>query len=219
MLQLKDIEKSYPDGSNANDVLRGVNLSVAKREFVAVTGESGSGKTTLLSIIGTLIKPDKGAYLLDGEQVNSRTNIPVLRNRKIGFVFQDHRLLPQYTLRQNILLPTIAAQEKATEEQVKYADFLMSITGIASLANHFPAAVSGGEASRAALCRALVMKPVLLLADEPSGQLDSRNARNTIALLKKMNTELGTTILMVSHSREAVAEAERVLTLKDGVLS
>ncbi|MDR1594779.1 MAG: ABC transporter ATP-binding protein [Prevotellaceae bacterium] len=219
MLHLKDIEKSYPDGSNANDVLRGVNLSVAKREFVAVTGESGSGKTTLLSIIGTLIKPDKGVYLLDGELINSRTNIPELRNRKIGFVFQDHRLLPQYTLQQNILLPTIAAQKKATEEQVTYAGFLMNIVGIASLANHFPATVSGGEASRAALCRALVMKPVLLLADEPSGQLDSRNARNTIALLKKMNTELGTTILMVSHSKESVAEAERVLTLKDGLLS
>lgn len=219
MLQLKNIEKSYPDGNNANHVLRGVNLSVAKGEFVAITGESGSGKTTLLTIIGTLTKADSGTYCLDGELIHSETNVSDLRNRKIGFVFQEHRLMPQYTLQQNILLPTIATQKKATKEQIEYARLLMDLTEIAPLANHFPATVSGGEASRTALCRALIMKPALLLADEPTGQLDSRNAKNIVSLLKKINTELGATLLMVSHSKETAAEAGRILNLKDGLLS
>lgn len=219
MLQLKNIEKSYPDGKNTNHVLRGINLSVAKGEFIAITGESGSGKTTLLTVIGTLIKADSGTYCLDGEMIHSGVNLADLRNRKIGFVFQEHRLMPQYTLQQNILLPTIATQKKATKEQIEYARLLMDITEITPLANHFPATVSGGEASRAALCRALVMKPVLLLADEPTGQLDSRNAKNSVSLLKKINTELGTTILMVSHSKETAAEAGRIFNLKDGLLS
>ena len=173
----------------------------------------------MLTVIGTLIKADSGTYCLDGEMIHSGVNLADLRNRKIGFVFQEHRLMPQYTLQQNILLPTIATQKKATKEQIEYARLLMDITEITPLANHFPATVSGGEASRAALCRALVMKPVLLLADEPTGQLDSRNAKNSVSLLKKINTELGTTILMVSHSKETAAEAGRIFNLKDGLLS
>jgi ABC-type lipoprotein export system ATPase subunit len=224
MIQLKDIKKSYPDGKECNQVLRGVNLTVGNGEFVAVTGESGSGKTTLLHILGLLAKPDSGTYLFDGEDIgdvfrNKNDRAAGLRNGKIGFVFQEHRLLPQYTLYQNILLPTIATSSKTTKEQTEYANLLMDMTEIASLAHHFPATVSGGEASRAALCRAIIMKPSLLLADEPTGQLDSRNAQNIISLLKKINGELRTAILMVSHSKETVAEAERVLNLKDGLLS
>ncbi|MDR0835380.1 MAG: ABC transporter ATP-binding protein [Tannerella sp.] len=228
MIQLKDIEKSYPDGSERNQVLRGVNLTVGRGEFVAVTGESGSGKTTLLNILGLLVKPDSGTYLLDGEDVSvvvgdafrdKNDKAAGLRNRKIGFVFQEHRLLPQYTLYQNILLPTIATPSKVTKEQTEYANLLMDMTEIAPLANHYPSNVSGGEAGRAALCRALIMKPLLLLADEPTGQLDSRNAQNIISLLKKINGELGTTVLMVSHSKETVVEAERILNLKEGLLS
>jgi ABC-type lipoprotein export system ATPase subunit len=211
-----DIEKSFPDGSNRNQVLRGVNLAVAKGEFVAVTGESGSGKTTLLNILGTLTMPDNGRYLLDGNVITGET--ATIRNRKIGFVFQEHRLAPQYTVLQNILLPTLATQKKSTSEQIQYAEYLMSLTEIATLAHRLPATISGGEASRVALCRALIMKPVLLLADEPTGQLDSRNAQNIVALLKKVNRATGVTILMVSHSLEATAEAGRILTLKDGIL-
>jgi ABC-type lipoprotein export system ATPase subunit len=218
MIILKNIEKSYPDGNNSNHVLRGINLSLEKGEFAAITGESGSGKTTLLHILGTLLRPDNGTYLLDNEEINPHTNTSNLRNRKIGFVFQEHRLMPQYTLRQNILLPTLATQNKTTGEQVEYADFLMNMTDIFPLAERIPSSVSGGEASRAALCRALIMKPVLLLADEPTGQLDSRNAKNIVSLLKKINSELDTTILMVSHSKETVAGAGRTLNLKDGLL-
>jgi ABC-type lipoprotein export system ATPase subunit len=240
MIQLIDIEKSYPDGTAINHVLRGVNMVVAKGEFVAVTGESGAGKTTLLGILGLLIMPDSGTYLLDGENVGSlqkvtahevklskkdtldcfvsRYDAAAIRNRKIGFIFQEHRLLPQFTVIQNILLPTLAGQKTSTTEQMLYADYLMDMTEIAGLANRLPTEISGGEASRAVLCRSLIMKPLLLLADEPTGQLDSRNARNTMALLKKVNRELGATVVLVSHSPEATAEAERILTLKDGAI-
>ncbi|MDR1779934.1 MAG: ABC transporter ATP-binding protein [Tannerella sp.] len=224
MIQLTDIKKSFPDGENKrNEVLRGVNMTVAKGEFVAITGESGSGKTTLLNILGTIIVPDSGAYMLDNKTIFGSDSKPVdtadIRNRLIGFVFQEHRLMPQYTILQNILLPTLAGQVKTTPEQVQYAEYLMDMTEISVLANRLPATVSGGEASRAALCRALIMKPLVLLADEPTGQLDSRNAHNTVALLKKVSRELGATVLMVSHSHETTAEAERILTLKDGLLS
>jgi ABC-type lipoprotein export system ATPase subunit len=217
MIRLINIEKSFPDGIDRNQVLRGVSLAVAKGEFVAITGESGSGKTTLLNILGTLTMPDNGRYLLDGNVIAE--DVAAIRNRKIGFVFQEHRLAPQYTVLQNILLPTLATQKKSTAEQVQYAEYLMSITDIAALTHRLPRAISGGEASRVALCRALIMKPVLLLADEPAGQLDSRNAQNIVALLKKVNSVTGVTVLMVSHSRETTAEAGRVLTLKDGVLT
>ena len=148
-----------------------------------------------------------------------RNNAATIRNRKIGFMFQEHRLLPQFTVIQNILLPTLANQKISTPEQIQYVDYLMDMTEITGLANRLPAEISGGEASRAALCRALIMKPLLLLADEPTGQLDSRNARNTVALLKKVNRELGTTVVLVSHSHETTAEAERILTLKDGIIT
>jgi ABC-type lipoprotein export system ATPase subunit len=202
-----------------------VNLSVAKGEFVAVTGASGAGKTTLLSILGTLTTPDSGQYLLNNENVfgglkvsDNRVSVCEIRNRKIGFVFQEHRLLPQLTALQNILLPTLAVQNKATKEQSEYASYLMSLTGIASLANREAPTLSGGEAGRTALCRALIMKPLLLLADEPTGQLDSENARNIVSLLKTLNAETGTTVVLVSHSQETVAAADKIYTLKDGIL-
>jgi ABC-type lipoprotein export system ATPase subunit len=219
MIELQDVKKSYPDGGSRNQVLCGINLTVVRGEFVAITGASGSGKTTLLSILGTLITPDSGTYILDGENILRESALAGIRNRKIGFVFQEHRLLAQLGLLRNILLPTLADKNRSTKQELEYAEYLMSLTGISKLANHYPPSVSGGEASRTALCRALVMKPLLLLADEPAGQLDSENARNIVALLKKVNLELGTTIILVSHSQETVAAANRILTLKDGLLS
>ncbi|MDR1155453.1 MAG: ABC transporter ATP-binding protein [Bacteroidales bacterium] len=221
MIKLSGIVKTYPDGNHKNYVLRGVNLSIGKGEFIAIMGASGSGKTTLLSILGTLMQPDSGSYLLDGEAVFAvrQTDYSAIRNRKIGFVFQEHRLLPQLCVLDNILLPALAFQSKTTVAQSEYAQFLMEMTGIASLAGQYPSSISGGEAGRAALCRALVMKPALLLADEPAGQLDAENARNITSLLQKINRELGTTALMVSHSAEMASAAGRILTLKNGLLS
>jgi ABC-type lipoprotein export system ATPase subunit len=172
MLKLSQISKKFPDGKNSfNHVLRGVNMNVEQGEFVAVQGASGSGKTTLLSILGTLLQPDEGSYLLDGMEMTALgIDYAVIRNKKIGFVFQDHRLMPQLTALENILLPTLAFQKKAEEAQVHYAKLLMELTGISSVVRQYPDTLSGGEACRAALCRALIMKPMLLLADEPTGQ-------------------------------------------------
>jgi ABC-type lipoprotein export system ATPase subunit len=221
MIRLSGITKKYPDGNNSfNHVLRGINMNIERGHFVAVRGASGSGKTTLLSVLGTLIQPDEGSYVLDGMEINTpRVDYSAVRNRKLGFVFQDHRLMPQLTALENILLPTLAFQNKAEDSQVDYAEQLMELTGITSVAGQYPDSLSGGETSRVALCRALIMKPLLVLADEPTGQLDAENARNVALLLAKINKELGTTIIMVTHSEETADVANRILTLINGILS
>jgi len=220
MIKLSNITKQYPDGKDSfNKVLRGINLTVEKGEFIAIQGASGSGKTTLLSILGTLFPPDSGTYLLNGIEMNRfDTDYAFVRNQKFGFVFQDHRLLPQLTTVENILLPTLAFQKKTEDEQLNYAKQLMKLTEITSTANQYSETLSGGEACRVALCRALIMKPLLLLADEPTGQLDAENARNVALLLKQINKELGTTMVMVTHANEMAQLANKVLLLKEGVL-
>ena len=221
MIRLSEITKKYPDGRNSfNLVLRGVNLSIEAGDFVAIKGASGSGKTTLLSILGTLIQPDEGSYMLDNMQMNTLgVDYSVVRNQKIGFVFQDHRLMPQLTALENILLPTLAFQNKTEDAQIDYAKQLMELTGITSIAGQYPETLSGGESCRVALCRALIMKPLLVLADEPTGQLDAENAHNVALLLAKVNEELGTTIIMVTHADETAAIAHRRVTLQHGGLS
>jgi ABC-type lipoprotein export system ATPase subunit len=219
-IQLTNIVKSYPDGEGRwNETLRGVNLEMEAGDFVIVTGASGSGKTTLLSILGLLMHPDSGDYILEGKQApSSETERARLRNSRIGFVFQEHRLLPQYTALDNILIPVLATQRQSDPSQTAYARRLMELTGIASLAHKYPHTLSGGESGRTALCRALLMKPALLLADEPTGQLDALNAQKIVELLQKVNEELKTTILMVTHSTAAVSAARKVLTLENGTL-
>jgi ABC-type lipoprotein export system ATPase subunit len=170
--------------------------------------------------LGTLLLPDSGSYVLDNQEINTPgVDYSVVRNQKIGFVFQDHRLMPQLTALENILLPTLAFFNKTEKSQIDYAKQLMELTGISSVANQYPDTLSGGEACRVAVCRALIMKPLLILADEPTGQLDAENARNIALLLKKINQELGTTIVMVTHSDEVSNVTNKILILKDGVLS
>ncbi|MCL2683424.1 MAG: ABC transporter ATP-binding protein [Bacteroidales bacterium] len=220
MIRLSGITKKFPDGENSfNHVLRGVSMNIEQGNFIAIKGASGSGKTTLLSILGTLLQPDEGSYVLDNKEINTPgVDYSAVRNQKLGFVFQDHRLMPQLTALENILLPTLAFQNKTNDSQIDYAKQLMELTGITSIANQYPDTLSGGEASRTAVCRALIMKPLLVLADEPTGQLDAENARNIALLLKKVNQELGTTIVMVTHSDETAKVANKIFTLKDGIL-
>lgn len=220
MIQLNNITKSYPDGNSRNHVLRDVNMTVEKSDFIAIKGASGSGKTTLLSILGTLLRPDAGSYLLNNIEMNTQgVDYSAVRNQNIGFVFQDHRLMPQLTALENILLPTLAFQSKTNESQLNYVKQLMEMTGITAISAHYPENISGGEACRVALCRALIMKPLLVLADEPTGQLDAENARNVALLLKKINTELKTTIVMVTHSDETAHAANKIFTLANGCLN
>ncbi|MFV0346422.1 MAG: ABC transporter ATP-binding protein [Bacteroidales bacterium] len=220
MIKLSNITKSFQDGDkHVNKVLKGVNMNVDKGEFVAIRGASGSGKTTLLSILGTLLNADEGSYMLNGEEMcNKKTDYSLIRNKLIGFVFQDHRLMPQYTALENILLPTLAHKQQTNKEDVEYAKHLMGLTGIAELAKQTPQTLSGGEASRVAVCRALIMKPLLLLADEPTGQLDAENARNIARMLSDINKNLQSTIVMVTHSKETSEVADRILNLKNGLI-
>jgi len=220
MIKLSNIQKSYQDGENRlNHILRGIDMEVGKGEFVAIKGASASGKTTLLSILGTLLQPDSGSYLLNDIEINSKdVNISEIRNKQIGFVFQDHRLMPQHTALENILLPTLAFKSQSNKEEMDYARHLLELTGISEAANQYPHTLSGGEASRVAVCRALIMKPLLLLADEPTGQLDTENARNIASLLSEINKTLNTTIIMVTHSAEVSSVAKRVFILENGFL-
>ena len=217
---LTNIYKSFQDGEGRlNHVLCDVNLDVAKGEFIAVKGPSGSGKTTLLSILGILLHPDEGDYLLNGiNMTNSALDFSYMRNKNIGFVFQDHRLIPQLGALENILLPTLAYSSQANMEEIDYANHLLELTHIKGIANQYPHTLSGGEATRVALCRALIMKPSLLLADEPTGQLDAGNAKNIASLLSEINKTLNTTIVMVTHSDKMASVAHRKFTLENGKL-
>ncbi len=220
LITLSNIKKSFRDGENQlNNVLRGINMEIGKGEFVAIKGASGSGKTTLLSILGTLLQPDGGSYLLDDEEMTTAgVDYSLVRNKQLGFVFQDHRLMPQYTVLENILLPALAYTSQAGKDKTEYAHSLLNLTHISGVAHQYPSTLSGGEASRVAVCRALIMKPKLLLADEPTGQLDAENAWNIASLLSEINQNLQTTIVMVTHSEETSSVAHRILTLKEGIL-
>lgn len=218
MLQLTDITKRFADGQRNLTVLNHLSLHVSEGEFIAITGESGTGKTTLLSILGTLLQADEGEYTIHGKKVEP-SQLNTLRNKEIGIVYQDHRLLPQFTVLQNILLPTLATKYSATEEEMQRAFRLLDFMGIRALQDSPVTVLSGGEKTRVAICRALIMEPSLLLADEPTGQLDADNAQTIAELFRKVNTELHTTIIMVTHSPEMAKAAQAAYILKDGKLA
>ena len=218
LIKLRQISLSYPDGEGKTEVLRDLSLEALHCAVIAITGPSGSGKSTLLSIIGTLLKPDSGEYFFDGAPVTDMddTARAQFRNRSIGFVFQDHRLLPQFTAKENILLPALAFQRQTTREQEERAVYLMQNTGITSLAHKYPEQLSGGECQRVAICRALIMKPKLLLADEPTGLLDAGNADKIADLLLSINASEKCTLLMVTHAERVAQKAQKVYSLQNG---
>lgn len=227
MLCLENITKRFADGQRALTVLDGLSLQVEEGEFIAITGESGAGKTTLLNILGTLVSPDEGRYLIHGEEVSPTPSnkegwtdrICHLRNKEIGFVYQDHRLLPQFTVWQNILLPTLATKSASTEEEQQRAMGLLEFMGIAALKDSPVTQLSGGEQTRVAICRALINQPAILLADEPTGQLDAANAQTIAALFQQVNSQLHTTIIMATHSAEMTKVAQKTYRLKGGTLN
>ena len=212
MIRLENITKRFTDGQHALTVLDALSLQVDRGEFIAVTGESGAGKTTLLSILGTLLLPDEGRYFLHNTEISGSTppsTLCQLRNREIGFVYQDHRLLPQFTVWQNILLPTLATKPASTDDEQQRALELLDFMGILDLKEKPATILSGGEQARVAIARALINQPSLLLADEPTGQLDAANAQAVAHLFRKVNTELHTTVIMATHSSLMAKVARR----------
>ena len=216
MLTVKDLHKSYQVGKTTYEVLKGVSLTVEKGEFVAVMGPSGSGKTTLLNCISCYIPIDSGEIMLGDRQLAnlSEDALAKVRNRQLGFVFQDFNLLDTFSLRDNIYLPLVLEGKKYEEMSLR-AEPIAKKLGITQILNKYPYEVSGGQKQRAAVARALITNPELVLADEPSGALDSHAADGLMKLFGEINEE-GQTIVMVTHSVKAACSAKRVLFIKDG---
>jgi len=216
MIELKLIDKSYGN----QKILDKISLNIKKGEFISIVGPSGAGKTTLLNIIGTIEdfdKSEKSKFLINSQDLTklSDKDLSKFRNENIGFVFQFHQLLPELTVEENILLPTmIKGDEKDSSD--KYFIELISILGIDGILNKYPNSISGGERQRAAVARAMINKPSILLADEPTGNLDSKNEEEIISLFKKMNNDLGVTIVLVTHNHNFSKLADKCFTLKDG---
>jgi ABC-type lipoprotein export system ATPase subunit len=219
MLELRNVSKSY---IQRGIVLDSLNLKLAAGDSIAIMGPSGSGKTTLMNIIGLVDRPDKGDILFMGNPVTGYTDKEAAhyRNRNVGFVFQDHMLIPYLTVFENILLPLMASDEpdNLKNEKVLYAENLMKRTGIDSLRDKLPSRISGGEAQRTALIRALVNKPALLLADEPTGSLDSKNALLLAELLAELNSQAGISLILSTHSQVLAEKMSVIYRLENGKL-
>ena len=216
MIQAKDIHKSF----GSLEVLKGIDLHIAKKEIVSIVGASGAGKTTLLHIIGTLDRADRGSLLIDGTEVNQLNdkNLAKFRNQKIGFVFQFHHLLPEFTALENICIPAFIGGV-SKETAMKHALELLDYLNLTERKDHKPSQLSGGEQQRVAVARALINKPAVVLADEPSGNLDSASAKELHQLFFRLRDELGQTFVIVTHNPELAAMSDRTITIKDGIIS
>lgn len=219
ILELRSITKSIDTGAHRVDILRGIELTIDRGEFVAIMGASGSGKSTLLGLLAGLDSPTKGDILLDGDIISSlnEDSLAAIRGRKIGFVFQSYQLIPTLTAEENVLLPAELAGESSSS-CIERARHLLDTVGLAERRDHYPVQLSGGEQQRVALARAFMRKPPLLLADEPTGNLDSTNGRQVLELLLSLNRAEGATLVLVTHDHELASHATRIITLKDGLV-
>lgn len=215
ILRCEGVRKVYGSGITQVTALKGIDLSVCKGEFVAIVGASGSGKSTLLHILGSVDKPTEGKVIIDGTDLSrlNQTQAAIFRRRKVGLVYQFYNLIPTLTVQKNILMPLALDRKKPNQE---YFEELVSSLGIAEKLEALPNQLSGGQQQRVAIARALIYRPALLLADEPTGNLDQKNSREIIDMLKLSNRNLEQTILLITHDEKVALEAERIITVKDG---
>ena len=218
LLEVKNLSKTYGSGEAAVHALKGVSFRVPKGEYVAVVGESGSGKSTLLNLIGALDTPTSGKVWIDGRDIFSmkERSLTVFRRRNIGFIFQSFNLIPELTVEQNIIFPLLLDYRKPDK---KYLEELLSVLNLKERRRHLPGQLSGGQQQRVAIGRALITRPALILADEPTGNLDTQNTSEVVSLLKEASRRYELTILMITHSRSIAQTADRILQVSDGVLT
>lgn len=218
LLEVRSISKTYGSGETSVRALKKVNFSVPKGEYVAIVGESGSGKSTLLNMIGVLDNPTSGKVLIDGKDIFAmkESKLTVFRRRNIGFIFQAFNLIPELTVEQNIIFPVLLDYQKPDK---KYLEELLEVLNLKERRNHLPSQLSGGQQQRVAIGRALISRPSLILADEPTGNLDTQNSSEVITLLKNASKRYTQTIIMITHSRSIAQTADRVLQVSDGVLT
>lgn len=218
LLEVKNICKIYGSGETAVKALKNINFSVPKGEYAAIIGESGSGKSTLLNMIGALDLPTSGKVFIDGKDIFSMNEqkLTIFRRRNIGFIFQAFNLVPELTVEQNIIFPLLLDYQKPDKA---YLEELLTVLNLKERRNHLPNQLSGGQQQRVAVGRALITRPALILADEPTGNLDTQNSREVIALMKKASKKYQQTILMITHNRSIAQTADRVLQVSDGILT
>ena len=215
ILKCEGVRKVYGSKENLVTAIDGIDLSVEKGEFVAIVGASGSGKSTLLHILGSVDKPTSGKVLVDGEDISklNPTKSAIFRRRKVGLVYQFYNLIPTLTVRKNILMPLLLDKRKVNEE---YFEQVVSQLGIADKLEAMPSQLSGGQQQRVAIARALIYRPAILLADEPTGNLDQKNSKEIIEMLKISNRNLEQTIVLITHDEKIALEADRIITIEDG---
>ena len=219
MIRMKGIRKEYRMGDSVLAALDGVDIHIKPHEFVSIIGPSGSGKSTLMNIIGCLDTADEGTYCLDGQEIEAYTEdeLADIRGRKIGFVFQQFNLLPKLTAQENVELPLIYQGMSAGKRHARSEEVLERV-GLLDRMDHKPTELSGGQQQRVAIGRALVTRPALIMADEPTGNLDSKNSQEVLALLQTMSDRYQQTILMITHNKNHASAADRVFRMSDGVL-
>src|SRR5213595_2612611 len=220
VVRLVDVHKTYRAGEMEVNAVRGVSLEIKRGEFVALMGASGSGKSTLMNILGCLDRPTTGHYVLDGADVSGldRDQLADIRNRKIGFVFQNFNLLPRTSARENVELPLVYSAQRLTNAELRErADRVLASVGLAGREDHHPSQLSGGQQQRVAIARALINDPEMLLADEPTGNLDSRTSVEIMAIFQQLNGH-GITIIMVTHEQDIAAYAQRNVMMRDGLI-
>ena len=218
LLEVDNICKTYGTGETAVHALKKVSFSVPKGEYVAIVGESGSGKSTLLNMIGALDTPTSGKVKIGGKDIFSMNDskLTVFRRRNIGFIFQAFNLVPELTVEQNIIFPVLLDYQKPDK---KYLEELLTVLNLKERRNHLPSQLSGGQQQRVAIGRALIARPSLILADEPTGNLDTQNSSEVISLLKEASRKYEQTIIMITHNRSIAQSADRILQVSDGVLT